>query len=370
MTQTISPQGQHMAIDIKAYNKVSTGLYQHSKDETKWLLSVSINGKQRRKTFNLSKDNPSNMRDKAVAYKVKYIAEQQGISIDNSTVQMVFDDWVKFKSGNWSDANKYRMETTFNKHIKPYIAAKQIKAVTTLDITKIRSIDASQRVKKSITEVLFPMFGYAVDNKLISSTPIVPSHYVKRDAAKEKKSVTDAPAKYKAVYKAIMGLKDNYRRAYMLLGFHGRRKSEALTLRWEDISKDMKTYTIRKEVNKVNEDMTYTLPDDVREALLEIKKESNATQYIFDSPKKPGQPVSDIRETVAAVREACGIEEFGYHWMRNLCVSALYQSDSASLGDLSAMLGHTDFNTLKKYLTGDREKSSQRTTQASMELLR
>ncbi len=359
-----------MAIDIKAYKLIDKGIYQHSKDKTSWMLSVSVNGKQKRKTFILSKDTPTNMKQQAIIFKGEFVKSARGIADDNSTIQTLFDDWVKYKDSNWSEGNRVKMVTTFGKHIKPSIAKKKIKDVRPLDITKILSVDASKRVKKSITEILFPMFNFAITNKMLSQTPMTADHYIKRDTSKEKKKVTDAPVKYKAVYKAIMSLPTSYQRAYMLLGFHGRRKTEALTLRWEDISKDMTTYVIRAERNKVDEDMTYTMPEDVKAELLLMKEEYNPTNYIFESPKRAGQPIADIREVVATVRTSCGLKEFGYHWMRNLCVSALYQSDKASLGDLSAMLGHTDFNTLKKYLTGDREKSTQRTTQASMELLR
>ncbi len=57
------------------------------------------------------------------------------------------------------------------------------------------------------------------------------------------------------------------------------------------------------------------------------------------------------------IRLITGIEEFSFHWMRNLSVSAL-SSMGASLTDLTAMLGHQDSGTLKKYLSLQRDAST------------
>ncbi len=92
------------------------------------------------------------------------------------------------------------------------------------------------------------------------------------------------------------------------------------------------------------------------------------SKYVFDSPKKTGSPMTDIRDIVYKVRDNSKVPELTFHWLRNLAVTALSQK-KVSLVDLSAMLGHTDINTLQKYLSIERESASARTVEASERLL-
>ena len=54
--------------------------------------------------------------------------------------------------------------------------------------------------------------------------------------------------------------------------------------------------------------------------------------------------------------------------MRNLVVSALFEK-GATYEDLSTLLGHTDFGTLKKYLTMNRTSATKRTNKIAQTLL-
>ncbi len=360
-----------MAVTLKDYTKIAPGVYKHKADakakipKQRWLINTRINGKPTRKVFTLSIDTPTNMEQQAVAKLVAFRAERSKLLPESGSVDFYFTKWEKSK-GSWCDAHRKSMKLYYKNHIKSTIGSKPIRDVTTMNITDILSIDATLRTKKNITEILFPLFRYALDNNLILESPVKSSHKIVRNSIKEKRKVTGAPTKYKKVYKAILGL-DPEEKALMLFGFHGRRKNEVLNLKWEDIFKD--TYIVRKEFNKVGEDMVYTLPSDLVQVLEELKEERNGTGYIFESPKDSTKRMTDIRKPVAKIRERSGIKEFGYHWMRNLAVTALSQKKVSTV-DLSAMLGHTDLNTLRKYLSFEREESTQRTTAAAMDFLK
>lgn len=76
---------------------------------------------------------------------------------------------------------------------------------------------------------------------------------------------------------------------------------------------------------------------------------------VFKSPR--GGQYGDISDHVSAVTKDSGIEEFGYYWMCNLAVSAL-SSQGVDAIHLSALLGHTDTNTVKQYLSLQCKESS------------
>jgi len=103
--------------------------------------------------------------------------------------------------------------------------------------------------------------------------------------------------------------------------------------------------------------MTFALPADVREALLEFQDIKGA---VFN--------IKHTKEHYSKIRLVSGIQEYNYHWMRNFAVSAL-SSMGADLTHLTAMLGHTDSSTLKKYLSLQREASTAVTNELSTKIL-
>jgi len=233
----------------------------------------------------------------------------------------------------------------------------------------------SQRTQKISYELLNPIFVLAIEDEIIDRSPVKQTHIPKRKQLEEKKIVTDAVTKYKAVHKAIhqtFGTNqvitfddgttlqcniDPHYRALFLFGFYGRRKTEVLDLQWKDIDFVNDIYTIRAENSKVNVDMTFQLPLDVMEALMEFQE---TTGNVFE--------VRHIERHYKKIRKITGINEFTFHWMRNLAVSAL-SSMGVEITHLSAMLGHTDSGTIRKYLSLQREASTAVTNEASQKLL-
>lgn len=353
-----------MAININEYDLIEKGLYRHNKDATKWVARYTTeDGKRKRKVFTVAKDTKSNMK----LYAMNKLSELMGVkAVSKVTVESIFNKWAANKEiTSWAANTSCSHRTAFKNHIKPYIGSMALAEVKPADISKLLlERDISVRTQKAIMEILKPLYDYAIDNELITQTPLKSIHRIKRNSLKEKRAVVGAVEKYKTVYSEILKL-DDRDKALMLFGFHGRRKTETLQLEWSDIFED--TYIIRAENNKVSEDMVYTLQDDLKDVLRRLKEEK-VSKYLFDSPKIPGQPMSDIRDIVYKVRKSTKIDEFGFHWMRNLAVTALSQQGVATV-DLSAMLGHTDLNTLQKYLSIERKSSTERTAAASKRLL-
>ena len=178
----------------------------------------------------------------------------------------------------------------------------------------------------------------------------------------EKKFIQDAAIKYWYIHEAII---DKFKtrndlKAFFLFGLHCRRLGEVQGLKWKDINFVKDEYIIRKENSKVNQDMVFTLPREIREVLSEMSIGVDQETDIF--------PVKDVHKHYVKIREHSAIPEFEFHWMRDLTVSAMFES-GASFEDLSALLGHTDGATLKKYLTINRAHATKRTNEIAQGLL-
>lgn len=200
-------------------------------------------------------------------------------------------------------------------------------------------------------------FQNKIMEQLKALIQIKKSHRVTRKLVEEKRVIHNAVDKYKKVYQSIHKVfKDNpTMRAIMLFGFYGRRKNEVLSLTWENVDLKHKTFIIPKEESKVGVDLEFTLSDDIIEALKEIATYTGKVGLVFKSPR--GGQYSEIRDHIYAIRTDTKIEEFGFHWMRNLAVSAL-SSQGVDAIHLSALLGHTDTHTVKQYLSLQRKEAS------------
>ncbi|MDB2562192.1 tyrosine-type recombinase/integrase [Sulfurimonas sp.] len=348
-----------MALTAKDWKRTKfQSIKQHKKDKELYLFDTRLDGKRYRKQH-------------------KY---------DGTDIYLAFIDWSKklglpkidctatveeyfIKSqlvSERNDTTKLAYTRYFNNYISPIKHMKLVDVrsshITQLSLT---TKHLSRSYRKKLFEILIPLFNLAIDDEVIAKSPIKQRQVVVRKAHEEMKVVTDAVSKYKLVHKTIHEVfKDNPRlRSLFLFGFYNRRKTECLNLKWSDVSGS--TYTVRGSISKVSADMTFVLPNDLKEALQQHMDLRNT--YVFENPRT-GKPITEIREHVKKIRDATGIEEFTFHFMRNLSVSAL-SATGASSTDLSSMLGHLDTGTLKKYLSLQRTTASKATNMLSEQLL-
>ena len=361
-----------MAISLADYTTTKhKGLLVHNTDKNKFLFNFRLNGKATRKVF---KANPAHTKADKLKMAYMRLEELKGVKnrVDKSGADLestVDEYFARLQVMTERNADTQRTyENHYNRYIKPTIGKIKITDVTPIHISTITALTKhlANSTRQKSTAILVPIFKLAIDEELIQFTPIKQIHKIKRKQLEEKKIITSAESKYRDVYEAINEVfADNHKiRALFLFGFYGRRKTETLHLKWEDIDFVNDAYTIRGINSKVNTDMTFKLPADVKEALLKCE---HFSEYIFASDRDPSRPISEIRDHVEKIR-AITVAEFNFHWMRNLSVSALSSMGVEAI-HLSAMLGHTDTATVKQYLSLQRETSSAHTLDVSKRLL-
>jgi integrase len=348
----------------------------HKSNDNKFMFDLRIDGKRQRKVITVNGSTRGKSIEFAEFALQQYISEQsktQSKSVTASpqmSMNDYFDRLCDIKRNSWSEGHRYKLKNFFDKYVKDLIGDKPVSAVKSSDITTIASnvSHLSKRSQKRLTEVLHPLFELAIEDESIQVSPIKKSHRVTRKLTEEKKVILNAVDKYKKVHKSIMSIyQDNpVIRAMLLFGFYGRRKNEVLSLKWENVDLNHKTFIIPKEESKVGVDLEFTLPDEIKTALEEIAVYTGKEDLVFKSPR--GGQYTEIRDHIYAIRNDTGIEEFGFHWMRNLAVSAL-SSQGVDAIHLSALLGHTDTHTVKQYLSLQRKESSGMVQEVSRTLL-
>jgi len=368
-----------MAINTKDYSSTKHKGIKIHKDKIGFLLNIVIDGTRYRKTFTSNATHTPSDRLKT-AYEAREAFHDDKLhanTITANTDATVDDYWQLVKDAkSWNEYRVKKYNYFYGKHLSS-LATKKIRDIKPTHFTSLNTQmkHLSPRTRLEGYEILKPIFEMAVEDEIIEKSPIKKSHIPKRKQLEEKKIVTDAEAKYRKVHEGIMTLfgseqkiyindkmtiacHDNpHHRAAFLFGFHGRRLAETLSIKWQDIDFTNMTYKIRGESSKVNTDMVFTLPADVAEGLSHFRETKG---MVFN--------VDSVDSHYWKIRAITDIPEFSFHWMRNLSVSAL-AGLGASITDLSAMLGHTDSSTIRKYLSLQRESSTERMGGLAQKLL-
>jgi len=249
--------------------------------------------------------------------------------------------WKKIKEG------------IYNRYIKKPLGKKIIENIKPLHIEKIlNEMDKeglSPRTQKSVLEVLKPMFKFALQNKMIKE---IPTNFINVKIPNQKKIVTNATELFTKVHSGIVTLykDDPFYQALFLFGFSGRRKSEILNLKWENIDFTSSYYWITNTKNDDNQ--RYPLPNNIKALLLQFREKQG---LVFPSPTT-GKPIINIDRQMRHLKEHTGIDNLSLHYMRNILVSMLAEQRTEAIV-LSGVLGHKDVNTINKYLSINHYKS-------------
>ena len=302
-------------------------------------------------------------------------------TIEVNIASTVNDYWETMKVvKRWSTLHENKMEAYYIKNIKNVLGDMKITEVKPKHFTFLNNTlkHLSSRSQKKAYEILQPLFNLAIEDELIVLTPIKKTHVPVRKQLEEKKIIINAEVKLRYIYQAIhtyfgtnqtikinnhptikeVSCKDNpHHLALFLFGFHGRRLNEVTSLKWNDINFINRSYIVRASSSKVNLDMTFQLTEDIKNVLDRVEISSG---HVFH--------VKQVQRHYEKIRAISGIPDFTFHWLRNLLVSAL-ASKGTDTTHLSAMLGHTDTSTLKKYLSLQRETSTAITSQVTSNLL-
>lgn len=368
--RTLFIKGHQM--DTSSYIKTDIKGIKVHKSNKSYLLDFRIERKRYRKQI------PAMPIKEAIQSLTDFkasIIKQSTIQVDiNSTVN---DYWELLRQvKQWTPAHDKKINLYYIRNIKNPLGSLKVTDVKPKHLTRFNTTltHLSNRSQKTAYEILKPLFELAIEDELIDTSPIKKVHMPKRNQLEEKKIITDANVKYRYLYQSLHTVfgtdqyiekceyqctKNPHHLALFLFGFHCRRLNEVLSLNWEDINFITDTYIVRSENSKVSLDMEFKLPQDVRQALIEMDSRTSKGK-VFAS--------KTVQRYYSTIRKVSGIPEFTFHWMRNLSVSAL-ASQGVDVTHLSAMLGHNDAGTLKKYLSLQRTASTNVTNDVTAKLL-
>lgn len=234
----------------------------------------------------------------------------------------------------------------YNNYIAKNLGKKKVQSIKQMDIRRCikdqEELNLKPRTIKTTLEILNPLFKEAIANRLIDFNPCTG---ITIKLPKTKKIVTEASKQLLEIFNVISEIYENdpFYKSFYFFALQGRRKSEILNLKWENISFDYNTYLA--EDTKNNEHQVFMLPLYIKELLEQFR---DTVGYVYESSVNPGTPLSNIEKQTKKIKAV--IPDFTLHYMRNVMVSAMAeQGVGATL--MSSALGHNNTNTLSKYLS-------------------
>ena len=367
-----SKDGIAMAIKLSDFRKATykaggkvievPNLYESIKTDPKkgrkYLARFRVEDKIYTKVLGYSKKNGTAILSPRDAGKLldtyKEMIEAGYTSTDKITLNKLFELYFETldTSKQWTHKKKY----IYEHYIQKTLGKKRIEKIREMDIQGLLNTmnkqGLSPRTRKSVMEVLNPLFKFANTNKYLRDNPTIG---ITVKVPSQKKIVTNATDLFKKVYAGINAYyHDNpYYKALFLFGFTGRRKSEILNLKWENIDFTHNYYWI--EDTKTDDQQKYQLPHYLIEPLQAIKDDRKG--LVFKSPIT-GKKIINIDRQMRQLKKFLELETLTMHYMRNILVSALAEQGIEAI-TLSGILGHKDPNTINKYLSINHHKSSQ-----------
>ncbi len=356
----------------------------HTKDDSMFLFYFKKNNKLYRKLYaSAAPTKGSRVEDASKALDSFYKSAGRvrddvdiNISVNNYWDEFVarkviesYNEITKQMERDWSNNHKRTMTGIYNLHIKSFIGSKKIASITVgnIDDVMLNAKTKSKRLQKGILEILEPLFKRAIRDGLREDSPIDEDNKVKRNFSKEKKIIMNPKDKFVSIYDAIKNIENVKIRTAFMFGFNGRRLQEVLKMKWEDVDFNAHSYYIPPENSKVDTGMTFALNNELM-VLLRALYDGRNSIYIFSSNRDSSIPMARLSQYYDCIRTDSGIKEFTFHWMRNLLVSTLADKGVA-VADLSAILGHQDDATIKKYLSLQRENAGNRAHDAMEAIL-
>ena len=340
-----------MAINVKDFpEEIITGLKANSL-YTRFFYRFKIGEQTSRGIIDFTKRTDWNKKtriDEAIAELLKIKNEKEEAMHLGIDLDATIDDIVNLYLDTLEEGTyKKNRKSYYDRKVKKVLGKKKARNILPVHIQNIvnQSIKEGNKpgTAKQAVEILSPAFNIARANRIVTHNPCLD---VKISIPPSKKIVVNATERLTQIYQAIMELygDDPFYRAFFLLSLQGRRKAEIINLKWEDISFEYDYYLLPNTKN--NEEQKIFLPPNVKAALSEFKQESG---WVFESPVNRGKRLSDAKRQTAKLKRTLG-DWFTMHYTRNVMVSAMAEQGVDAIY-MSGALGHSDPNTITKYLT-------------------
>lgn len=239
-------------------------------------------------------------------------------------------------------------ERRLNTYILPALGRKRLDAVTRGDVAALHA-DIGGRQKhpyeaNRVLALIGVMYSKAVEWDMLSADVASPATHVQSFAEKSRERWV-TPAELPRLLKAIEGERSPYvRAAFMLYLLTGLRRSELLTLTWEDVDLDRREIQLKDTKAGRPHRVPLSAPAaDLLEGLARWKENG----HVFPARGKAGH-MADLKEPWWRIRKRAKLTDVRLHDLRRT-VGSLLALDGNSLQLIGKVLNHAETKTTEIY---------------------
>ena len=340
---------------VKYRSNKLIGIKQHKKKENSFMLEVNIKALRKRKFITIDEKGENRIRTALDLYSEFKADIKAGYFLEAKSFEDIFKRMLLMK--NISLRWQKMQEATYKNHIKQYIGNKNIREINSYDVDEvlIKARSKAPATKKSIMNIVKSVLKYAQDEKIVKILPLENRHNISVNALEQKTLVTNPSEKFMKVHSAIYSVFDDdiAMRIIFLFGLYGRRKAEVLQMSWQHIDFKNAQYIIPSNHSKIRTDFVFSLPQEISAALKQLPQQKKG--LIFVNPRTLKR-YTNIQREIESIRAVSRWKDFTFHSMRNLLASTLH-ARGVNASYISSVLGHTNPNTIKQYLTMERTQT-------------
>ncbi len=268
---------------------------------------------------------------------------------DNPTLNEFFNTYIQLKEdGQTLSKNKiviYR--NIFKNHFSSQLKSKKLKQVTKDDFQKVINDMVNKKYKPSYIETIkscfSPIFNDAIEKSLLQKNIIKSLKFPDYDA---NRYFTLSDEKAKALVQEIMNIADNQYRVMFMFLLRGRRAGEVLSLTWENINFENKTYTIQDSQSKIRKTLSFSLDEELLSHFQYLAKKESG--LVFVSPKTDKAFFTFPVKLWKRIKENADITNMKLHDFRHLLGFTLV-NNNVPLEYISKALGHSKITTTQRY---------------------
>lgn len=236
--------------------------------------------------------------------------------------------------------------SVYNCHFKKNFDNLKINIIQTYNIQLFVNELLKTKSPKSVDNYLADLsalFKFAIKHKITTNNPVTLVDKPKYDNTREYPLDLEES---KRLFRTIISFKEPLYRNIFTFLLHGRRMNEVLSLTWDMIDFEKRTYSIGFEINKAKRNMTYEITDELYDIFVNLE---DKTGYIFKS-LVTGEKIKNLRWAWDRILKEAGISKnMRIHDLRHLIGEISLNETDNSMEVVAAILGHSSTRPTRRY---------------------
>lgn len=259
-----------------------------------------------------------------------------------ATFEQLAEDYLanaKVNKKSWQED-----ERQLKRDVLPSLRNVPVADITRKHVARIvgRIVNRGVLVQANRTRTLLgTIFNFALGDErwegIVQANPALATRKPLKKERSRERVLTDE--ELRRFWNALGDLHPVLAASYKLRFLTGQRTIEVRTMRWSDIDGDW--WTIPAEVTKNKRAHRVPLSRQVRSLLDELEPLTGRSDWVLESPVKPGQPVSEANKAHARLKRKARLDDFRGHDLRRTVGTQLAKL-GFSIDVIGKVLNHAD----------------------------